>query len=129
MQYGSRVSAFTLLWVCTAALSTFSAGRAMTQLNSTEQVLLNHTVQDGAGAALTYFWITGEACVSAALIRMYVDDEAVPSLVFEAAKAAGLSVLNTSHPQTSDLPPFGTQWLGSLGRNAYYVRRPFLFSL
>jgi hypothetical protein len=111
-----------------AAPTTFSAGLAMTRLNATEQTLLNHTVAGQSGAALTYLWITGDAPVATATIRMYVDGEVAPSLVFEPAKAAGVGIRNTSR---SDLPPWGTRWMGSLGRDAYYVtfRVPFQRSL
>lgn len=112
------------------AQSTFSAGIAESRLNASEQTLLNHTAVGTTGGALTYFWITGEPPVAQAIIRMYVDGEASPSLVFEPAKAAGMGFLNTTHTST-DLPPWGSRWMGSLGRNAYYTsfRVPFMRSL
>jgi hypothetical protein len=111
-----------------AAPTSFSAGLAMTRLNATEQTLLNHTVAGQGGAALTYFWITGDAAVATATIRMYVDGEAAPSLVFEPAKAAGVGIRNTTR---GDVPPWSARWMGSLGRNAYFLtfRVPFQRSL
>lgn len=125
-----RQFALAVLAACAAgaAPTSFSAGLAMTRLNATEQTLLNYTVVGQAGAALTYFWITGDAPVATATIRMYIDGEAAPSLVFEPAKAAGVGIRNTS---LEDLPPWGTRWMGSLGRDAYYItfRVPFTRSL
>ena len=43
-------------------------------------------VQDGDLGALTYFWITGDAQVSQALIRVYVDGEIEPSITYQPAK-------------------------------------------
>ena len=117
----------------TAAYSTFSAGISQGVLDASEQVLLEHVVVNtsGLGATLTYFWITGDAPVAEALVRVYVDGEAAPSLTFEPAKAVGIGFLNTSHAPASDLPPWGTRWVGSLGRNAYHttLRAPFSASL
>ena len=42
--------------------------------------------QDGDLGALTYFWITGDAEVSQALIRIYVDGETEPSITYQPAK-------------------------------------------
>lgn len=126
--------AAALCAACTvaAAPATFSYGVAQTRLTAAETQLLYHALPAGVPAgALTYFWITGERCVASALIRMYIDNETAPSLVFEPAKAAGMGFANTSHPGSSDVPPWGTKWLGSLGRNAYYLtlRVPFQASL
>jgi len=113
------------------ALATFSAGIAESKLNATEQTLLNYTAVGAAGGALTYFWITGGPPVAQAVIRMFVDGEALPSLAFEPAKAAGMGFLNASHAGDRDLPPWGSRWMGSLGRNAYHLtfRVPFMRSL
>ena len=118
---------------CTAlaAPSTFSSGLAQTKLTAAETELLHHTLSPGAlSGSLTYFWLTGGRCVASALIRMYIDNETTPSLVFEPAKAAGMGFANTSH-SGSDVPPWGAKWMGSLGRNAYYLtlRVPFQASL
>lgn len=115
-----------------AAPATFSYGVAQTRLTATETELFNHVLPvDTSAAALTYFWLTGERCVASALIRMYIDNETAPSLLFEPAKAAGMGFANSTHPGSSDVPPWGTKWLGSLGRNAYYLtlRVPFQASL
>lgn len=111
--------------------TTFSFGVSQTRLTPTESQLLYHTLSPGTPVgALTYFWLTGEPCVASALIRVYVDNETTPSLVFEPRKAAGMGFANTSH-SGSDLPPWGSKWMGSLGRNAYYLtlRVPFQASL
>lgn len=42
--------------------------------------------QEGDLGALTYFWITGDAAVSQALIRVYVDGESEASLTYQPAK-------------------------------------------
>jgi hypothetical protein len=113
-----------------AAPSTFSYGVAQTDLTSAETQLFSHTLSPNASSgALTYFWLTGGDCVGQAVIRMFIDDEPSPSLVFEPAKAAGMGFANSSH--RGDLPPWGNKWIGSLGRNAYYLtlRVPFQASL
>jgi hypothetical protein len=111
--------------------TTFSAGVSESVLNSTEQVLLNHTLTPGAEVgALTYFWITGDPSVAFAVIRVYVDGEAAPSLVYAPAAAAGVGLLNTTHGG-ADVPPWGTPLMGSLGRASYYntFRVPFQVSV
>ena len=123
---------FVVCWITTCAHpSTFSSGVAQTRLTAIETDLLSHTLSpDATVGALTYFWITGDPCVASAQIRMYVDNETIPSIVFEPRKAAGMGFANTTH-SGSDLPPWGSKWMGSLGRNAYYLtfRVPFQASL
>jgi len=61
---------------------------------------------------------------------VYIDGEETPSLRFEPAKLVGIGYLNTTH-SGKDLPPWGTKWIGQLGRNAYFttIRVPFTSSL
>lgn len=109
------------------AASTFSAGISESVLNETEQVLLNHTLSPGESVgALTYFWITGDPSVAYATIRVYVDGEAAPSLVYAPAAASGIGILNDTH-MGADVPPWGIPLIGSLGRSSYYntLRVPF----
>ena len=54
--------------------------------------------QDGDLGALTYFWITGDAAVSEALIRVYIDGELEPSLTYQPAKVrVGLNTRTSPH--------------------------------
>jgi hypothetical protein len=110
-----------------AALSTFSAGVSESVLNTSEQILLNHTLSAGEiVGALTYFWITGDPSVAYATIRVYVDGEKNASLVYAPAAASGVGLLNDTHAG-SDVPPWGISLIGSLGRSSYYntIRVPF----
>jgi len=73
------------------SLATFSAGVSETRLPATETLLLNHSLTPGAGiGSLTYLWATGDNSVATTTIRIYVDGEATPSLVFEMAKYCGV---------------------------------------
>lgn len=126
-----NVMAFTLraclalLLVCSSnAFSTFSAGLAMTELNATEQTLLDHTATNASvGSSLNYFWITGDECVGSALVRMYVDGENSASLTFEPAKATGMGYALPAQNAT----PWSTPWIGSLGRNSFVFTFPVPF--
>jgi hypothetical protein len=110
-----------------SAISTFSSGISETVLNSTEQLLCNHSISSNESfGALTYFWITGDPSVAFATIRIYVDDEAAASIVYAPAAASGIGILNDTH-SGSDVPPWGVPLIGSLGRSSYYntIRVPF----
>lgn len=108
--------------------ATFSGSLSEVYADASEQVLLNHTLAAnnaaGLGGSLGYLWVTGDACVAELTIRVYIDGEISASLAYEPAKAVGIGILNTSH---GDPTPWGSKWIGSLGRNSYYnmLRAPF----
>ena len=129
---------------------TFSAGVSESRLTQKEVTLCDWSIQRGDLGALTYLWITGDPHVAFAQIRVYVDNESVPSLAYEPAKAAG--VANPQGPdgtgtvegpggdpgppsslvnETEYLKPWGTKWFGQLGRSAYFntFRVPFQSSI
>ena len=128
MQKGITLLLFLSYCGSAVALCTYSAGIADSRVNATEQTLLN--VSSATPGTLTYFWITGEDCVSTTVIRVYVDGEVAPSLTFEAHKMVGIGYLNKTHAGR-DLPPWGSKWVASLGRNAYSttMRVPYLTAL
>jgi hypothetical protein len=126
---------------------TFSSVVSEGRLTQQEKVLLNHSLSSSStaasrqhppspfsspspplGAALTYFWITGDAEIAYAAIRIYVDGETTPSLAFTPSAAAGVGLVNASEV---DHAPWGTPFIGSLGRYSYYtaVRVPFQRSI
>jgi hypothetical protein len=63
-----------------------------------------------------------------AVIRVYIDNETVPSIVFQPAKIAGVGIGDVGVVATptglAPLPPWSNSWFGQSGRNASVVPPP-----
>lgn len=126
--------------LCAAALSALNLCLAQRSFSGTvsevyatqsEQVLLDYTISSAnTQAYVSYMWMTGDACAGSVVVRVYVDGEQDASVVYQPAKASGVGIVNATAPE-GDVPPWGTKWLGSLGRYSYYhtLRIPFQASV
>lgn len=88
----------------------FGGGVSQGTINSTEQVLLNHTLSEGhICGVVTSWWTGGATSDDSTTLRFYVDGEATASIVVDIANACGTAFGEES-------APWGTEWFGKGAR-------------
>ena len=104
----------------------FGTGHSGVTLPGNETSIFEHNVAPNNIGVMSHFWATcTEDCIQSTRVRYYVDGETTASIDYNPLRASGVGFNDSS------IAPWGTKWVGSGSRRAYFhnFKIPFTKSI